>query len=191
MPEQPPGIRRRRLDHQSPCSEYEIYRVSDGAVLGRTKRSDHGWLAQAANSAQWVLSRGDAPHTSAMFWLSGSPGFTVADGLLTADGQASGPESAGGPSAEAAPTTPAAPACFILTWNPTVYRWDEQEAGYDQAIQVTGGGHLWSEDWTVGVRTGGISPGDRAYLFRQHQHRGVVGSPLCQAAVRHPPLSNH
>jgi 5-methylcytosine-specific restriction enzyme A len=187
MPQQPAGVRRRRLDDQNPCSEYEIYRVSDGAVLGRTKRSGRGWLVQPSNGAQWVLSRGDAPHTSAMFWLSGSPRFAVADGILTVDGSAAAGESAAGPSVKVAPAAPSTAASFIVTWNPKVYRWDEQEAGYDQAIQVTAGGHLWPDDWTVGVRTGGISPGDRVYLFRQHQDRGLVGSGTFTSPVRSGP----
>jgi hypothetical protein len=124
MPEQPPGVRRRRLGDQSPCSEYEIYRIGDGAVLGRTKRADHGWLVQPADSAQWVLSRGDAPHTSAMFWLSGSAGFTVADGILVRNASTATPDSAAGSSAKAAP---AAAAAFIVTWNPTLYRWTSRK----------------------------------------------------------------
>jgi 5-methylcytosine-specific restriction enzyme A len=64
---------------------------------------------------------------------------------------------------------------------------DEQEAGYDQAIQVTAGGQLWPEDWTVGVRTGGITPGDRAYLFRQYEDRGLVGSGTFTSPVRSGP----
>jgi 5-methylcytosine-specific restriction enzyme A len=186
MPEQPPGVRRRRLDDKSPCSEYEIYRVSDGAVLGHTKRANQGWLVQAANSSQWVLSRGDAPHTSAMFWLSGSADFDVADGILTGHAS-SGPESGDGSSADSAPSPPHSVPTFILTWNPTIYGWDELEAGYDQAIQVTAGGQPWYEDWTVGVRTGGISPGDRAYLLRQHQDRGLIGSGTFTSPVRSGP----
>jgi hypothetical protein len=184
MPEQPQGVRRRRLDDMSPCSEYEIYSVGDGVVLGRTKRSDNGWLVQPADSTQWVLSRGDAPHTSAMFWLSGSPEFSIVDGILVGHASVSVAQSAGVSSAEAAPATPATVPAFIVTWNPTQYQWDEQEPGYGQAIQVTAGGQPWPDDWTVGVRTGGISPGDRAYLFRQHEDRGLVGSGTFTSPVR-------
>lgn len=183
MPEQPPGVRRRRLDDHSPCSAYEIYRVGDGAVLGRTRRSEHGWLVQLSGSAQWVLSRGDAPHTSAMFWLSGSAGFTVADGVLVGNAPAPTPGSPAGSSSGPA----SAAAAFILTWNPALYRWDKQEGGYDQAIQVTAAGQIWAEDWTVGVRKGGVSPGDRAYLFRQHEDRGLVGSGTFTSPVRAGP----
>jgi len=184
MPEQPQGVRRRRLDDKSPCSDYEIYRIGDGVVLGRTKRSDHGWLVQPADSTQWVLSRGNAPHTSAMFWLGGSQEFSVVDGILVAHASVPVAQSTGVSSAEAAPVTVPA---FIVTWNPTQYRWDEQEPGYDEAIQVTAGGQPWPDDWTVGVRTGGISRGDRAYLFRQHDDRGLVGSGTFASPVRSGP----
>lgn len=52
------------------------------------------------------------------------------------------------------------------------FRWQDHD--YDQAIQVTGAGQPWHDDWTVGVRTRGINPGDRAFLYRQHQDRGLV-----------------
>jgi hypothetical protein len=36
----------------------------------------------------------------------------------------------------------AAASAFIVTWSPTLDKWDSQEAGYDEAIQVTVGGQL-------------------------------------------------
>jgi hypothetical protein len=82
MPEQPPGVRRRKLNDDSPCSEYEIYRASSGTVLGQTRRAEHGWLVSPHDAQEWILSLGDAPHTRAMFWLDGQPGFSLTDGVL-------------------------------------------------------------------------------------------------------------
>lgn len=62
-----------------------------------------------------------------------------------------------------------------------------QEAGYDQAIQMTASGQLWNEDWTLGVRKRGISLGDRAYLLRQNADRGIVGSGTFTSPVRTGP----
>jgi 5-methylcytosine-specific restriction protein A len=70
---------------------------------------------------------------------------------------------------------------FILAWHPLHYRWEEH--GYDEAIQVTASGQTWSEDWTVGVRKGEITPGDTAVLYRQYQHRGLVASGVFTSGV--------
>jgi 5-methylcytosine-specific restriction protein A len=75
----------------------------------------------------------------------------------------------------------AAVAMFILTWHPLHFRWEEH--GYNEAIQVTAAGQRWQEEWTVGVRKGGISPGDRAVIYRQHQHRGLVASGVFTSGV--------
>jgi 5-methylcytosine-specific restriction enzyme A len=75
----------------------------------------------------------------------------------------------------------AAPPMFIMTWHPLHYRWEEH--GYDEAVQVTASGQPWSEDWTVGVRKGGITPGDTAVLYRQYQHRGLVASGVFTSGV--------
>ncbi len=81
----------------------------------------------------------------------------------------------------AAPLTAAA-RIFILAWHPMHYRWEDH--GYDDAVQVTAGGQTWSEDWTVGVRRGGISPGDTAVLYRQYQHRGLVAGGVFTSGVQ-------
>jgi 5-methylcytosine-specific restriction protein A len=68
----------------------------------------------------------------------------------------------------------AAGGMFILTWHPLVYHWDEHS--YDEAIQQTAAGQPWSGKWTVGARRSGISPGDKAVIYRQHEQRGLVAS---------------
>jgi 5-methylcytosine-specific restriction protein A len=71
---------------------------------------------------------------------------------------------------------------FILTWHPLHYHWVEH--GYDEAIQETAAGRAWPDNWTVGVRRGGISPGDRAFLYRQHRNRGLVASGTFTSSVQ-------
>ncbi len=70
---------------------------------------------------------------------------------------------------------------FVLTGHPLHFRWEEH--GYDEAIQVTAAGERWQEEWTVGVRKGGISPRDRAVIYRQHQHRGLVASGVFTSGI--------
>ena len=41
--------------------------------------------------------------------------------------------------------------------------------------------------WSVAIRSGGISPGDRAFLLRQHRDRGVVASGYFVSGVEPGP----
>jgi Domain of unknown function (DUF3883) len=79
---QPEGVQRRKLNDDQPCSAYEIYRAVSGQVLGESHRTDHGWQFRRDGSDEWVLVTGDAPHTRAMYWLSGDRRFTVDHGTL-------------------------------------------------------------------------------------------------------------
>ena len=85
----------------------------------------------------------------------------------------------------AAPVAETALPTFLLAWHPLHYRWEED--GYDQAIQVTAGGRRWHQEWAVGNRTGGISPGDQAFVYRQYQDRGLVASGTFTSAVETGP----
>ena len=80
----------------------------------------------------------------------------------------------------AAPINAAAPT-FILAWHPMHFLWQDHD--YGQAIQVTAAGQSWHDDWTVSVRTGGINPTDRAFLYRQYQDRGLVASGTFTSGV--------
>jgi hypothetical protein len=91
------------------------------------------------------------------------------------------PSDAGHLAATLAAPISAPMSAFILAWHPLHYRWEER--GYDEAIEVTAAGRIWREDWTVGVRKGGIRPGDRAMLYRQHQQRGLVASGIFASGV--------
>jgi 5-methylcytosine-specific restriction protein A len=69
---------------------------------------------------------------------------------------------------------PAAVSAFILAWHPRHFRWVDRD--YGEAIEATAAGRIWADQWTVGVRKGGIKPGDRGFLYRQHRQRGMVAS---------------
>jgi len=56
---------------------------------------------------------------------------------------------------------------FILTWNPALWSWNPD--------------HL--SRWSIGLRRGGVTPGDRVYLLRQHDHRGIVASGVLASEV--------
>jgi 5-methylcytosine-specific restriction enzyme A len=63
---------------------------------------------------------------------------------------------------------------FILTWNPDRWHWDEVD--YQKEVRTTSRGRRTRGGWSTGGRIGGVSPGDRAFLLRQHRDRGVVAS---------------
>lgn len=63
---------------------------------------------------------------------------------------------------------------FILNWNPQ--KWDMPDGFVDSAIATTESGGEVAEPWSVGSRTGGISWGDRGYLLRQNDNRGIVAT---------------
>ena len=63
---------------------------------------------------------------------------------------------------------------FLLTWNPTRWEWPEGE--YDRIVSATGQGERLADSWNVGSRTTGIKRGDRAFLVRLHNERGIVAS---------------
>ena len=63
---------------------------------------------------------------------------------------------------------------FILNWNPSKWHWPADD--HNRKIRQTESGQVATEPWSVGARKRGISIGDRAYLLRQHSHRGLIGS---------------
>jgi 5-methylcytosine-specific restriction protein A len=65
-------------------------------------------------------------------------------------------------------------ATFLLAWNPTNWRWPDGD--YATTVARTETGDRVEDRWSVGIRRQGISPGDDAYLIRQHRDRGVLGS---------------
>lgn len=77
--------------------------------------------------------------------------------------------------------SPVAVSAFILAWHPLHFRWEERD--YAEAIDATAAGQIWPDEWTVGVRRSGIRPGDRAFLYRQHQQRGLVASGTFTSGV--------
>lgn len=69
---------------------------------------------------------------------------------------------------------------FILTWNPAKWDWDERL----DLVHDTAAGNKAADMWSTGNRTGGISPGDRAFLLQQGDgQRGVTASGIFTSDV--------
>lgn len=62
---------------------------------------------------------------------------------------------------------------FILTWNPSKSEWPAKD--YLNAVRQTKKGKRVGDRWSVN-RKYGIEIGDRAFLLRQHNQRGIVAS---------------
>lgn len=71
---------------------------------------------------------------------------------------------------------------YILTWNPKRFRWDE----YDLDVERVASGEQVDHSWSVGNFRSGIEPGDRFYLLRQNNSRGIVGSGHFPSGVIKP-----
>jgi 5-methylcytosine-specific restriction enzyme A len=63
---------------------------------------------------------------------------------------------------------------FLLTWNPTKWLWDPD--AYDSVVEDTERGIRVPSRWSVGNTRHTIHTGHRAYLVRQHDDRGLVGT---------------
>jgi hypothetical protein len=63
---------------------------------------------------------------------------------------------------------------FILTWNPR--QWDPDGATHQADLTKFRRRGSVRGQWSVGNRKRGIGPGDRAFLLRQHEGRGLVAS---------------
>jgi hypothetical protein len=65
-------------------------------------------------------------------------------------------------------------ATFVLTWNPDKWRWSDTD--FKRHISNTARGRRVRGRWSVGSRTGGIEPGDTAFLLRQGRDRGLIAA---------------
>ncbi len=65
-------------------------------------------------------------------------------------------------------------ATFILTWNPTKWSWDDN--GFAEELAESEAGLIVRANWSLGIRRSGVEPGDRGFLLRQHDLRGIVAS---------------
>lgn len=66
---------------------------------------------------------------------------------------------------------------FVLTYNPQTWDWDTAEVPRAEFVAETAEGRVVQGRWSTGSRSGGLSPGDTAYLFRQGRGpRGLVGA---------------
>ncbi len=66
-------------------------------------------------------------------------------------------------------------ATYAFTWNPTEYSWPEFER--DRVAVQNGQPPSFGPRWSTGNRTK-IHPDERFFLFRQHTHRGIIGSGI-------------
>lgn len=63
---------------------------------------------------------------------------------------------------------------FLLTWNPTRWKIDDQE--WSNQTQLISAGGSYEEPWSIGSRTSGVHPGDTLLLLRVAKDRGIVAS---------------
>lgn len=144
--------------HQEQFADADANRALD--TIARLLRAT-GAESEAGEVASLLLAGGHEPGTS-------SP-------AKSRPGPARAPQ-------RAAPRTAAGSGTvFLLMWHPGSYRWEED--GYHEVIRATAAGERPADDWTVGVRKGGIFPGDRAFLYRMYRDRGVVASAVFTSGV--------
>ena len=65
------------------------------------------------------------------------------------------------------------PRAFLLTWNPKKWRWPRHK--YEKEVAVTGEGDSYPLNWSCG-NTKKINSGDRLYMVRLNNQRGIIGS---------------
>lgn len=98
---------------------------------------------------------------------------SVADELQSRGWERSSPRSAAWRLPRSSQNGPQ-PNGFLLTFNPS--KWDWAEDDCMTATLATASGQTFIGRWSVGRRTKGIEPGDRAYLLQQGSSRGIVAS---------------
>ncbi len=64
-------------------------------------------------------------------------------------------------------------ATYIFTWNPTQFEWEHFDQ--DRAAVRDGRSLSHGDSWSTGNRTN-IHQGERFFLLRQHDNRGIIGS---------------
>ena len=63
---------------------------------------------------------------------------------------------------------------FLLLWSPKGWQWDP--SAYAGVVTRTANGEAVADRWSTGARRTGITGGDRGYLFRTQDNRGIVAS---------------
>jgi hypothetical protein len=67
---------------------------------------------------------------------------------------------------------------YILTWNHTKWEWDD----FDTALRAVQSGRPLEDSWSTGNNRQ-LQPGDRFFLFRLHDHQGIIGSGIVTSPV--------
>ena len=76
-------------------------------------------------------------------------------------------------------------AAFLLLWSPRDWQWDP--AAYAEVAHRTANGEVVPARWSTGGRRRGIAPGDRGYLFRTQNDRGIVAAGTFEGNVAEEP----
>jgi 5-methylcytosine-specific restriction protein A len=63
---------------------------------------------------------------------------------------------------------------FLLTW--AADQWNFEVGEYEERVSRSVGGRVVGGSWATGNRKRGVQPGDRAFLLRQRDNRGIVAS---------------
>lgn len=73
---------------------------------------------------------------------------------------------------------------LLLTWNPEHFPWD----GLSEDVEDVWAGAGAKGNWSVGVRRGGVEPGDRFFMLRQGaKPRGIMASGTIESNVQRRP----
>ena len=72
-------------------------------------------------------------------------------------------------------------AAFLLLWSPKGWQWDP--SAYAEVVHRTANGEGVAARWSTGQRRDGIGPGDRGYLVRTRDARGIVAGATFDGGI--------
>ena len=72
-------------------------------------------------------------------------------------------------------------ASFLLLWSPKGWQWDP--SAYAEVVHRTANGEGVAARWSTGQRRDGIGPGDRGYLVRTRDARGIVAGATFDGGI--------
>lgn len=70
---------------------------------------------------------------------------------------------------------------LIVTWNPS--KWKMDDGAFDEAVEATASAAEFEARWSIGVRSGGIAPGDQVFLLRQQRDSDLVAEGYCTSGA--------
>ena len=72
-------------------------------------------------------------------------------------------------------------AAFLLLWSPKGWQWDP--SAYTEVVHRTANGEGVGATWSTGQRRDGIGAGDRGYLVRTRDARGIVAAATFDGGI--------